>query len=286
MLDEYVSGKCHRVSPEAPVPVILNPETEYVLGGAGNVLANVLSLGAQAQIFTVISDDDAGIKVTKLIEKITGSSGTLGGTISTGGRPTTRKQRIVANGQQVARIDYECTDEFPFKANQWCGDVLHNQIKWADLVIVSDYGKGLITEHMMSDILISCRDIGVKFIVDPKGKKFYKYKGAEVITPNEKELNESDYNAQHYSSHILMTAGSRGVVLSKKGIGGVLKTEIPAEAKAVCDVSGAGDTVIAALGVALATGCSLEESARFANKCAGIVVGKPGTATVVVEDIG
>ena len=279
MLDEYVSGEANRISPEAPVAVILNPNTKFVLGGAGNVLANVASLGAQARIFGVIGNDIYGDTVKNEIGKI---CATQAGLIRIPGRPTIRKRRIVANGQQVVRIDFECTDEIDPREHETALGILYSNIKWANLVIVSDYAKGLITGCMMGDIRSLCSEQNTEFIVDPKGDDFSKYAGSYVITPNEKEIKGQNLQELIKYGSILRTDGPRGMVLFQKKYRTI---RISAESRATSDVSGAGDTVIAALGVALAAGYDLEDSARFANSCAGIVVGKPGTATVTLEDL-
>jgi len=295
MLDRFVYGDVERVSPEAPVPVLHIKQETAVLGGAGNVLRNLLTYGAEVSFFALVGDDVAGREIRELIRK-EGTSND--GVLIESGRQTTIKNRFVAGSQQLLRADQE-TPILPSDAAQKkllndIGEALSS----ANILLLSDYGKGMLAGEIAERILTLAEKAGVPVLVDPKGFDYARYHGATLLSPNLRELHEAtllpvatdeevvtaaEALLQGVSvSSVLVTRSARGMTLvTKEG-----KTEhLSAKAREVFDVSGAGDTVIATLAVALAAGAFLPEAAYLANVAAGIVVGKVGTAVVHPEDL-
>jgi D-beta-D-heptose 7-phosphate kinase/D-beta-D-heptose 1-phosphate adenosyltransferase len=295
MLDEYVWGEVERISPEAPVPVLAVGREEYTLGGAGNVAANLVALGARVTVAGVVGDDRHGILLRQRFQDLGIEAGAV---VAEPGRPTTRKTRIVAGRQQVLRIDRESPRAVgPDTVAAILRD-LEDGIKSAGAVLISDYGKGLLTPSLLAGIMAAARRHGKPVLVDPKGDDYRRYAGATLITPNRKEAAQAagiaigDAESLHRAAGILhehsgvdrlvVTCGPEGMVLFEKGR---MPREIRSEARQVFDVSGAGDTVIAVLGLALAAGADWLDAARLANAAAGIVVGKVGTATVSRKEL-
>ncbi|MDZ7833801.1 MAG: D-glycero-beta-D-manno-heptose-7-phosphate kinase [Desulfobacterales bacterium] len=295
MVDEYLWGEVDRISPEAPVPVVNIQRESYTLGGAGNVVNNLVELGAQVSIIGIAGSDQWG---HLLLEHLKRLNIDVAGVIQDGGRPTVRKTRIIGANQQMLRIDRE--DHSPLHQHYFnpIYSRLEEKIPSADAVIVSDYGKGLITDHLMESIAAIAQHHQKPVIADPKGMVFTKYTGVTLLTPNKKEAglaagiditdDETLMRAgrrlmdQAQPEALLITCGKEGMVLIQKN---QAPYWIKAKAKQVFDVSGAGDTVVAMMGLGIASGLTLAESASLANTAAGIVVGKIGTATVSLAEL-
>lgn len=290
IIDHFIWGSVSRISPEAPVPVVNVTHENLLLGGSANVLHNIYALGGQATICGVIGDDAMGAHLVKLLEELPSSTA---GVIMATDRPTTKKTRVIAQHQQVVRVDWEKTnnlnEEQLTAVQQFLIDHLHEY----GVVIVSDYAKGMITEPLMSFLRaeLAKRPL-IPLVVDPKPKQPARFIGTTLITPNHHEAElmsgipiideESLLRAGHelqttlQSEAVLITRGEAGMALFEKD---KPVFTIPTVAKEVYDVTGAGDTVIATLALGLAAGLSFAESATLANQAAGIVVGKLGTAT-------
>jgi D-glycero-beta-D-manno-heptose-7-phosphate kinase len=295
MIDEFIWGTVSRISPEAPVPVVAVIHEDLMLGGAANVVHNVHSLGGRVLLAGVIGDDQMGDKIKGLMteQKIN-----TGGLIVEAGRRTTVKTRIVAHSQQVVRFDRESEGPISTKSQESILRYIEKNWKKVDGIIVSDYGKGLIIPDLMDFVIHRKKDDGKLVAVDPKMNNFDLYTGATIVTPNRQEA-EAAAGKQiknketlvevgkgllelFASQAILITRGEEGMVLFERE-GEVIK--VPTVAKEVYDVTGAGDTVISTLTLALAAGCTFPEAAVVANYAAGIVVGKVGTATVTPEEL-
>ena len=288
--DEYIDGEVYRVSQEAPVPIVaVSKDHTFSLGGAANTAANVKSLGGVVTLVTLLGEDSAGGRMAEALRNLEIDLAQF-----SDGRITSKKVRIRARGQQMLRLDYEETHEM---AMNYIYDHLDMSLKLYiqnhDAVIVSDYGKGLLDGWRISLICQLCQDYQKLLVIDPKNSMTSCYKNAAYVTPNEKEMMElcSGYDtpeeaAQAFSNinhcGVLLTKGAKGITLI--GGGKVIKNW-PTQAKEVFDVSGAGDTVTAAFTLAMASGATEEEAVVFANKAAGVVVGKHGTATVKLEEI-
>ena len=288
ILDEYVYGETERISPEAPVQVVDVKQNLYSLGGAGNVANNVISLGAKAFVAGVIGEDEEG-KI--LIEKFKEKGISPEGIIKEDKRPTTKKTRIIANGQHIVRLDREVRRPISSHTEGLLLDYILSNCKDIDAVIVSDYAKGVVTERILSSL--KKRFVHKPILVDPKGLNFNKYRGVTAITPNKKEAlsasREEDILAagkkflkELYLKAVFITLGKEGIFfIDKNGE----SAHIPAMAKEVYDVSGAGDTVVSTLCLSLASGLSFYEAAYLANLAGSIVVGKLGTAPVYKNEL-
>ncbi len=297
MVDRFVWGKVSRISPEAPVPVVEVTKETQTLGGAGNVANNITSLGAKAYIITVIGDDLDGLCMKEMLESKNINTDYV---IVDKQRPTTLKTRIVASNQQVVRVDKEIKGYFSGKTEVAILKNIDAVMKKVDGVIISDYAKGIVTDKVLKKIITLAKNKKIPVTVDPKVENFKKYKHITCMTPNTKEAIEG-MNAQHQgiksdddiaklgkkilklleSQSVLITRGEKGMTIIEKN----KVTHIPTRAKEVYDVTGAGDTVIATMTLALAAKRKLVEAAEIANFAAGIVVGKVGTATVTVDEI-
>jgi len=295
MLDEYLWGKVDRISPEAPVQVVSVTKNEFTLGGAGNVVNNIVSLGAKVSVIGVIGTGPTGDLLLKQFKEL---GVDISGIVQEKGRTTTKKTRIIAASQHVLRIDNETKKELSDNTAEVIDRIIEKKISDVDVVLVSDYGKGVITQKLLSGLLSVAKKYKKIVIADPKGMDYSKYSGISLITPNKKEaalasgmeitdeptLFKAGENILQKAAveRLLITCGKDGMVLfdrKKK------PHKIIAEARQVYDVSGAGDTVMAVLGLAIASGESFEKSAYIANRAAGIVVGKMGTATVSQEEL-
>ena len=295
MLDEYVWGKTERISPEAPVQVVDVAREDLRLGGAGNVINNLVALGCQVHVASVLGDDDDGRRLRRmLMEKGVVADGVL----LAPGRTTSRKTRILASNQQMLRIDRESRE--PISPDQEGQLAAYVAMTAGDcqVILISDYLKGVLTEGLLQRIIALGREKGVPVVVDPKGKDYRKYRGATLLTPNRKEaqtasgitiMDETSLNMA--GRKLRESLGLEALVLTRSEEGMSLffrdgqGMHLPTEAREVYDVSGAGDTVLAVLGVGLGGGLALEEAARLSNVAAGIVVGKVGTSTVTPEEI-
>lgn len=288
MLDQYWFGDASRISPEAPVPIVRVTRKEERLGGAANVARNIVDLGAEASLLTVVGEDDAGHRLTRLLE----ASGIQPLVQYDSLLETTVKLRIIARQQQMLRADFE---SFPHKEALAAHlDTFARELRFHDLVVLSDYGKGGLS-HIREMIRLA-REAGRPVLVDPKGDDYERYEGATLITPNRAELaqvvgtweNEKDLTekAQLLRERLHLTA----LLLTRSEEGMTLYTSdgqlsVPAQAREVFDVSGAGDTVIAVLSVMMAEGVTLDKAIEIANRAGGIVVGKLGTATVSFPEL-
>lgn len=295
MLDRYVYGAAERLSPEAPIPVLRKSREKEVPGGVGNVVANLADLGAKVSVLSVIGDDEAGRSLCRLVQARTGSSA---GLVVDPARPTTVKTRFVAGQQQLLRVDDEETRAVSGDTARDIGQRLAAAVDECDVVVLSDYAKGVLSRETVAHAIALAASAGKPVIVDPKIRDFSFYRGASVITPNRKELEEAaglraatDDEVRAAALKLIDACGVRAVLAtrSQDGMSVITATDDPvhirAEAREVFDVSGAGDTVVAVLAAAMAVGASLADAAQLANAAAGIVVGKPGTATVTVDEI-
>lgn len=288
MLDRYWFGEVERISPEAPVPVIKVGRVEDRAGGAANVARNIAALGAHAILLSVIGMDEAGVSLERLVEH-DGIEAILHRDASIS---TTIKLRAIARHQQLLRIDFETQPSFEI-LNSVLADFT-KEIEKADVVILSDYGKGGL-EHIEKMIQIA-RDAKKPVLVDPKGDDYARYRGATLITPNRNEFRQvagswkSEADLTEKAQRLRQTLGLDALLVTRSEDGmslyleaGVLHEGV--RVKEVFDVSGAGDTVIATFGTMLASGASFENSMRVANRAAGIVVGKLGTAVVTRDEL-
>jgi len=290
MLDHFVIGRVSRISPEAPVPVVEHDHDEYRIGGAGNVAHNVRALGGRVELVGLIGRDDAAGRLRG--EMVMNGMG-VEGLVVDPARPTTRKQRIVTTrNQQVARVDYEDDGEAAGEVERALIDRARHALAHADVVVVSDYLKGAVTRELVAALVEGARERRVPVLVDPKIPHIDYYAGATVVTPNHHEAEtathmriRSDDDAQRAAAVFIDRARCQGVLITRGEHGmsmldpaGV--AHYPAVAREVADVTGAGDTVIAALALGLAAGAALAEAAQLANHAAGIVVGRFGPATV------
>lgn len=295
MLDHYIWGSVKRISPEAPVPVVTVLSESVLLGGAGNVLHNILTLGGTGILCSVIGSDDAG---RWLMQELRSKGMELNGVLSEEGRPTTKKTRIIAHQQQVVRFDHEKKDNITVKTEKKFIDFILDHLLQIDCMVISDYSKGMITEGLLASVLPPVLKKGIPIIVDPKVNHFPLYKKVTVITPNHLEASQaSGIEIENESTlqqagrillkklgcrAVLITRGEQGMTLFEKG-GEV--THIPTEAQQVFDVTGAGDTVVSTLSLALSAGAPLDAAARLANHAAGVVVGMVGTAAIRKETL-
>jgi len=293
MIDHYLWGSCERISPEAPVQVVEISKETTVLGGAGNVINNLNALGADVSVASVIGDDDNGVELVNMLKNINVDTKNI---IVQNGRKTSKKSRVIAVSQQVLRYDKESKNEIESSSVGAILNSLKNNIPNFDSVILSDYGKGVLTKELCQKIIKLCNEKSVKVLVDPKGSDFSKYKGAYLLTPNKKEAilaTNIDINDELSLKEALLKLKIECdldislITLSEDGIATYdkeLKIS-PTVAKEVFDVTGAGDTVIASIAFALSVGKSMDETAAFSNLAAGVVVGKIGSATVTLDEI-
>lgn len=294
MLDKYIWGEVTRISPEAPVQIVNVMREEYVPGGASNVAANIAELGAKAWMVGVVGNDETRNKLINETAKKKINSDYL---ISDPEKRTILKVRVFGGKQQLLRFDYEKKGDISRNTEQKILSSIKEIIKDIDAVIVSDYAKGTITGDLMEALKELCKKNSMLLIVDPKPEHKEYYKNVTLITPNTTEAKkmaglsedaEEDVESvgkrllAELNSNVLITRGERGMSLFEKN-GSILS--IPTFAKEVYDIIGAGDTSVAALALALASGASLEESAIIANHAAGITVGKVGTSTVTAEEL-
>ena len=288
MLDEFWWGRVSRISPEAPVPVVQVTGQSFHLGGAGNVAASVRSLGGGAVLAGVVGRDTAAERVREALA----AAGVDSHLVEVGrDRPTTVKTRIVAHGQQVVRADREDAADVPARAQAALLESVRRELPSCGALVISDYQKGVVTASLLRRVLPLAKRHGVPVLVDPKVRHFRLYRGATVVTPNQLEAEQATGLRLRTPAEVI-AAGRR--ILSLLGCRAVLVTRgehgmslfergrpplhVPTAAREVFDVTGAGDSVIAAMALALAAGASLPEAAVLANCAAGVVVGKNGTA--------
>src|SRR2546429_293621 len=293
MLDLYLEGDADRISPEAPVPVVSVRARRYALGGAANVAANVAAIGAECRLVAVIGDDArgdsfrGGLAQSRLLDSHL---------VVVAARATTSKTRVTARGQQLVRIDEEVEDPVPERAEAQLLAELERATADADALVLEDYNKGTLTAAVIERAMTLARRRGIPVVVDPKFKHFFAYRGATLFKPNRRELEQAmgaTLDLAHPDAlptaldklgvdNLLLTLGAEGMVLvtKDKQIG-----RIPTMAREVFDVSGAGDTVTAWVGTALAARASVREAAQVANYAAGVEVGRSGAATVSPADV-
>ena len=293
MLDIYLAGNADRISPEAPVPVVTVHTRRYALGGAANVAANVAAIGADCRLVAVIGDDARGDSFKGELVQAGLGDGHLSVVPD---RPTTSKTRVVAHGQQVVRIDEEVEEPIPDAAAGRVVAALERAMADADALLIEDYNKGTLTPAVIERAMALAKKRGVPVVVDPKFKHFFAYKGATVFKPNRRELEQAmgaSLDLAHADAlpqtlaklgvdNLLLTLGPEGMVLVTKDQD---ITRIPTMAREVYDVSGAGDTVTAWVGAALAAGATAREAAQVANYAAGVEVGKAGVAIVSPAEV-
>jgi D-beta-D-heptose 7-phosphate kinase/D-beta-D-heptose 1-phosphate adenosyltransferase len=295
ILDHYIWGRVSRISPEAPVPIVHVDSESVRLGGAANVFNNILALGGKADLCGVIGSDETG---RMLLKELGSKRSGRGGVVIDQDRPTTRKSRVIAHNQQVVRYDVERRGELKSMIQKRMLRYVESRLRELSCLVVSDYDKGVVTATLMSELtrLAALRHVPV--IVDPKVEHFGYYKGVTVITPNHLEATQAaglhgdgDQTIQEAGTTIrqrlgcqavLVTRGERGMSLFE---GDGVSWHIPTQARQVYDVTGAGDTVVGAMALALAAGASMREAATLANQAAGIVVGMVGTATVSAKQL-
>jgi D-beta-D-heptose 7-phosphate kinase/D-beta-D-heptose 1-phosphate adenosyltransferase len=293
MLDRYLRGAASRISPEAPVPVVRVTEQWRALGGAANVAANVVALGASCVLVGTVGDDAAAAEVR---EALRGAGIDDAGLLAVASRPTTVKTRILARHYQIARYDEEVEQDVDSSAAGQLAALIRELASSADVIVLEDYNKGVLVQAVIEAAVAVGRQLGRPIVVDPKSRGFFDYAGATVFKPNLSELEaalRSPVRAQEREwmeatrrtlacEHLLITLGEAGMALMTADGEHI---QVPAVARAVYDVSGAGDTVTAAIAVALAAGASMTEAAVLANHAAGIEVGKPGVATVTADEL-
>ena len=295
MIDEYLWGDVERISAEAPVQIVSVSHEEENLGGCGNVVNNLVALGARVSAAGVVG---TGANGNLVLEKFKKLGVDTRGVIQDSGRPTTRKTRVIAGHQHVLRIDRETQKDISAAVLKALVQKANEIIPEVDVVLVSDYGKGVITRSLLKELIPTAKAHGKIIIADPKGLDFTKYAGVNIITPNKKEaglaqgidiVDESTLLAVGAGilknsdiEKVLITLGKDGMILIESD---KPPFKITAEARQVYDVSGAGDTVIATLGLGLACGLSIEKAVTLANTAAGLVVGKVGTATITRSEL-
>jgi len=280
MLDHYLWGSCERISPEAPVQVVDIKKETTVLGGAGNVINNLVSLGAHVSVLSVIGDDDNGKELFSMLDN---SGANTSNIVKQKGRFTSKKSRVIAVHQQIIRYDRESKDAINQESEKELFKRFQKIINKFDAVLLSDYGKGVLTQNLTGKLVQVARKNGKFILVDPKGDDYSKYKGATLITPNKKEAMQAS-KIDISDEQSLLKAGEflrnsldldyAVITLSEDGMAifGDEILKVPTVAREVFDVTGAGDTVLAAFGYALSSGLDIKNSALFATSAAAVVV--------------
>ena len=302
MLDQFTYGKIERISPEAPVPILKVTHEKRMLGGAGNVAANLCALGCRVKIISVVGDDANGREIDQLLR----DCGAVSGLLQVPGYTTIVKTRYITGGNHLSRVDREGETPQISAIMERLRTTLLDMVQESDIVLISDYNKGLLTAEVTPMVIDLCRSMEKPVIVDPKGDNYAKYAGATLVKPNLKEFTEvagrgkhkptdADFTAwlaegarelleQHKLDNLLVTLGEHGMALISAEAPDHVQT-IPTQAKEVFDVSGAGDTSLATLGAALGAQAPIREAMVLANLASGIVVGKLGTATASAKEL-
>ena len=295
MLDQFTVGRVTRISPEAPVPVVAYERDEYRAGGAANVALNIRALGARVDLIGLVGADAGAAHLGELLSAADVNGN---GLITDQSRRTTTKVRVVTTrNQQVARIDYESEDAPSTDVEDALIDQVESRVRRAGAVVVSDYLKGIVTRRLMASLVAAAQEHGVPVLVDPKIPHIEFYAGTTLVTPNHHEAEvathmrirgEDDarraaaiFRERTHCDGVLITRGEHGMWLAADGAEGPLA----ATAREVADVTGAGDTVIATLALAIAAGAGAAEAAQLANAAAGLVVAKFGPATVTPAEL-
>jgi rfaE bifunctional protein kinase chain/domain len=294
ILDRYWWGDVSRISPEAPVPVVRLKNTTLAAGGAANVAANIAGLGATPILVGIVGDDDGARQFPEVLESAHVPSQHL---VRDPRRPTTVKTRVIAHSHHVVRVDQEHADQVSSETEDAIVEKLRTEIPRADAIAVSDYAKGMLTRRVLNDVFTIAAETGKPVLVDPKGKDYSKYIGAALLTPNRREAAEAcnldddgdvvdragaKLMADLSLEALLVTEGEEGMTLFRRTHDPI---RMAAEARQVYDVTGAGDTVIATLAVALGAGADMEQAARLANVAAGLVVEQVGTTAVTLSGL-
>jgi len=295
MIDHYIWGSATRLSPEAPVPIVNVKNESTTLGGAGNVVQNLVALGANVNVAGVIGDDATGLQLIAIMENEGVKTDAI---IKDKSRSTTIKTRVLVGSHQLVRVDREVTDPVSGKLEDELITRLRANIGEADIVILSDYNKGLFAPGLTQRIINIATEHKKKVVVDPKGLNYEKYKGAFIIKPNRKELAEaakvekisSITDLQNAAKTIFLQTGTTYLIVTLSEEGMAIVTEqtsklLPVKATEVFDVTGAGDTVIAAIAYFIAAGLQVEEACELANHAAAIVIRHIGSATTTIDEI-
>ena len=293
MLDKYIFGGADRISQEAPVPIIDVSDEKYVLGGAANTANNIVTLSGKAFLLGVLGQDAAKDIFMKCADE---NHIDVGGVVFSSNRPTTQKIRVIGQKQQIVRIDYESREPIEHGISKKL--VLNAVgINNPDAVIVSDYAKGVLTQQLASELVSYCNKKNIPLIADPKPRHKNYFKGAYLIKTNRKEAEEmtgihldnpedlqraGNKLIELFQSNVIITLGAKGMAIFEKGKSII---QIPTLAKEVFDVSGAGDTAVAALAFSIASGAALYDAAIISNHCAGVKVTKIGTAPVMLDEL-
>jgi len=295
ILDRYVSGEVTRISPEAPIPILTSKTSEERLGGAGNVAANLVAMGAEVEVVGVWGEDEAAARLRELL----GAQGIdTAGCVTDGARPTIQKTRLMSGSQQMLRVDNEDPRPIAGPASTRLVAGIGPRVERARAVVLSDYGKGCLDAPVIRAVISAARAAGVPVLVDPKGEDYARYQGATLVTPNRKEAEQAlgrklprrgdlprageELMGQAGLAAAVITLGADGIWFQERG---GASGHVPAQARAVFDVTGAGDTVVAQLAFWLADGKPLAQAVELANHAAGIVVGRLGTHAVTRSEL-
>ena len=293
MIDHYLWGTCERISPEAPVAVVDVKKETTVLGGAGNVINNLLALGSEVGVISIVGKDDVASELRTMLD----NAGAKSFLIEQGGRKTSKKSRIMAANSQVVRYDNESKNAISFDSEKKAFSKYQEILNAYDIILLSDYGKGVLTAELTKKIIDYANEKNKKVLVDPKGEDYTKYDGAYFLTPNKNEAQlasnikiEDDESLKKALQKLKEEASLTYsvITLSEDGIAILDNDKVvikPTVAREVFDVTGAGDTVLASLGFALSLGNDIYTSLEFANLAAGVVVGKIGSATTTIDEI-
>jgi D-beta-D-heptose 7-phosphate kinase / D-beta-D-heptose 1-phosphate adenosyltransferase len=293
MIDHYLWGSCDRISPEAPVQVVNVDSESTLLGGAGNVINNLNTLGAEVDVISVIGECEVSEELKELLLNIKVDTHYL---ITQKDRVTSKKSRIIAEQQQVVRYDRESTNEINNKSEMAIIETFKSIISNYDVILLSDYGKGVLTFDLTQSLISIARKNDIKLLVDPKGLDYSKYYGAYLLTPNKKEASEATNVPIKDNESLTQAIKSLKdqcnlevslITLSERGVA-IFDNELrihPTVAREVFDVTGAGDTILASLGFALSCNKNIDEAVKFANLASGVVVGKIGSATATLNEI-
>jgi rfaE bifunctional protein kinase chain/domain len=302
MLDEYLWGHIERISPEAPVPILSVTRRTTTLGGAGNVAENLRHWGAEVSVIAVVGEDETGRQLYDLLQA---HGVDAKGVLTDPSRKTTRKSRLMSleHGQQVFRLDDESTFTIKGEIEKHLIDAIQKMDQNVQAIVCSDYLKGVLSENVLASVFEAARARGIRTIVAPKDSNAEKYRGANILMPNSTELRQmtpqrANANQETWLDNsarslvealsleaLLVTRGSEGMSLFEQYTSGLRRLDIPTMARSVYDVTGAGDTAIAAFSAAVASGADLGTAAQLANLSAGIKVGKRGTACVDLDEI-
>ena len=293
MIDHYLWGSSERISPESPVPIVNIDNESLLLGGAGNVINNLKSLGAKIDVISVIGDCKNSSELKKMLENINIDTKYL---LTEKGRLTSKKTRIIASQQQVVRYDLESKNEINAESQNMILSIFKEILLDYEVILISDYGKGILSNSLTQSLIEIANQHSKKILIDPKGSDYSKYKGAYLLTPNKKEASEAtrininddaslkkaiiQLKSEFNLTFSIVTLSENGVALFDN------KFRVhPTYAKEVFDVTGAGDTVLAALGYSIANGLNIDDAIKFSNIAAGVVVSKIGSATATLDEI-